>query len=162
MTYSHHYQEAALIQASPNDAFNFIYDHNAFSSHMNKSSWMMGGGKMETQVDEGNGQKVGSHIRMSGKVLGINLFLEEVVTEYNPPHRKAWETVGNVTLLVIGNYQMGVEIVPENEESKLKIFIDYDFPTGVSKLLGVLFGDMYAKWCVRQMLNGVVEHFKSA
>jgi len=28
--------------------------------------------------------------------------------------------------------------------------------------LGVLFGDMYAKWCVRQMLNGVVEHFKSA
>ena len=117
---------------------------------------------METQVDEGNGQKVGSHIRMSGKVLGINLFLEEVVTEYNPPHRKAWETVGNVTLLVIGNYQMGVEIVPENEESKLKIFIDYDFPTGVSKLLGVLFGDMYAKWCVRQMLNGVVEHFKSA
>ncbi|HCE31378.1 MAG: hypothetical protein UT54_C0067G0015 [Candidatus Daviesbacteria bacterium GW2011_GWB1_39_5] len=162
MTYSHHYQEAALIQASPNDAFNFIDDHNAFSSHMNKSSWMMGGGKMETQVDEGNGQKVGSHIRMSGKVLGINLFLEEVVTEYNPPHRKAWETVGNVTLLVIGNYQMGVEIVPENEESKLKIFIDYDFPTGVSKLLGVLFGDMYAKWCVRQMLNGVVEHFKSA
>ncbi|MBI2599810.1 SRPBCC family protein [Candidatus Daviesbacteria bacterium] len=161
MTYSHHYQETALIQASATDTFNFIDDHNNFSSHMNRSSWMMGGGKMETHVDEGNGQRVGSHIRMSGKVLGINLFLEEVITEYNPPHRKAWETVGNLKLLVIGNYQMGVEIATERKKSKLKVFINYDSPTGVSKLLGVIFGDMYAKWCVHQMLNGVVEHFKS-
>src|SRR3989304_8576924 len=124
MTYSHHYQEAALIQASPNDAFNFIDDHNAFSSHMNKSSWMMGGGKMETQVDEGNGQKVGSHIRMSGKAFGINLSRDEVETEHTPPHRKVWQTVGSPKLLVIGNYQLGIELAPNNGESNLKVFID--------------------------------------
>lgn len=39
-----------------------------------------GGGKMETWVDKGKGQKVGSHIKMSGKVFGINLFLDEVIT----------------------------------------------------------------------------------
>ena len=120
----------------------------------------MGGGKMDTHVDEGKGQKVGSHIRMNGKVFGINLFLDEVVTEHKPPSRKVWETVGNPKLFVIGNYQMGVEIYPQRDKSKLKVFIDYDLPTGPSKLLGVLFGAMYAKWCVRQMWSGVIEHFR--
>ncbi len=122
---------------------------------------MMWGEKMETQVDEGKGQKVGSHIRMEGKVFGINLFLDEVVTEHTPPSRKVWKTVGNPKLLVIGNYQMEISLIPENGKTKLKVFIDYDSPKGGSRLLGYLFGGMYARWCVKQMLDSVVEHFKS-
>lgn len=162
MNYQKHYEDTSLIPASARDIFDFIDDHSRFSSHMNESSWMMGGGKMETKVDEGKGQKVGSHIQMTGKVLGISLFLDEVVTEYSAPHRKVWETVGNPKLLVIGNYQMGVDLSSENSRSSLTVFIDYELPNGVLKLVGYLFGRMYAKWCVRQMLGGVTAHFKPA
>lgn len=149
-----------MIEATMESVFDLIDDHIKFSSHMNKSSWMMGGGKMTTEVDEDKGQKVGSHIKMGGKIMGFKLSLDEVVTERSRPTRKVWKTVGNPTLLVIGNYQMGVELTLESNKTKLKVFIDYDLPSGGSKILGVLFGGMYANWCIDQMLNGVVDHFK--
>lgn len=160
MSFSKHLEKSSLVAKDITSVFDFIDDHIKFSSHMNKSSWMMGGAKMTTEVDKDKGQKIGSHIKMGGKIMGFNLFLDEVVTERSRPTRKVWKTVGNPNLLVIGNYQMGVELVPENNKTKLKVFIDYDLPDGASKVLGVMFGNMYAKWCVDQMLNGVVDHFK--
>lgn len=74
----------------------------------------MGGGRMETMVDEGRGQKIGSHIRLSGKAFGISVALDEVVTRYEPPRFKTWETVGTPKLLVIGHYRMGIEITPRD------------------------------------------------
>lgn len=156
-----HYSEKTSVPASPEDVFAFADDHNNFSSHMNKSSWMMGGGKMKTEVDEGRGQKVGSHIKMSGKVFGINLYLNEVVTIHEPPYRKVWQTVGNINLLVIDHYTLGFEIKPEDSGCKIKVFIDYNFPKSQKTYwLGLLFGEMYSKWCVKQMINGVRENFK--
>lgn len=127
---------------------------------MNKSSWMMGGGKMTTEVDEGKGQVVGSHIKMSGKIMGFNLFLDEVIAERLRPTRKVWKTVGRPSLLVIGNYQMGIELTPKSDKTNLKVFIDYDLPSGGYKTLGIIFGDIYANWCIKQMLTGVIDHFK--
>ncbi|MDP2370566.1 hypothetical protein [Rhodoferax sp.] len=46
---------------------------------------------MATELDEGRGQKVGSRIRLSGRVPGVELSVEEIVTERNPPRRKVWE-----------------------------------------------------------------------
>lgn len=157
-----HYEENAFIPASVQETFSYIDDHSRFSSHMTKSSWMMAGGKMDTQVDEGKGQKIGSHIRMAGKVFGINLFLDEVIVKYQPPFRKIWETVGDPKLLVIGNYQMGIEVSSKEKGSEIKIFIDYDLPSGNTRVLGYLFGGIYAKWCVRRMLGGVREHFQAS
>ncbi len=114
---------------------------------------------MDTSVDDGNGQKVGSHIKMDGKVLGIKLFLNEVVTHHDPPHIKTWETVGTPELLVVGHYIMGIEITPQQGTSLLRVFIDYDLPDN-HPILGLLFGGIYAKWCVRQMLQGTATHFK--
>ena len=160
MCYSGHFEKSSVINADNTSVFDFIDDHGKFSSHMNKSSWMMGGGKMRTEVDEGKGQEVGSHIKMGGNVLGVNLFLDEVVTVRLRPTRKVWKTVENPNLLVISNYQMGVELVTEANKTNLKVFIDYDLPKGGSKILGFIFGGAYAKWCVDQMINGVVDHFK--
>lgn len=153
-----HYEESAFILATPEDIFNYVDDHTRFSSHMNKSSWMMGGGSMNTQVDEGKGQRVGSHIRMSGKVFGINLSLDESVTLHEPPYAKTWETVGEPKLLVIGHYIMGIEIKPKDKQSIFKVYIDYDLPL-TNSWLGRLFGGVYAKWCVRQMLSGTINEF---
>ena len=158
--FTNHYENSVLIPADPQSIFTYADHHTNFSSHMNNSSWMMGGGKMKTHVDERKGQKLGSHIKMSGKVFGINLFLDEVITRHEPPFYKEWQTVGKVNLLVIDNYILGFEIKPDNGGSLLRVYIDYDLPKSAKTYwLGILFGRMYAKWCVRQMINGTLNHF---
>ena len=155
-----HYEENTLIDISPRELFAYVNDHTRLSSHMNSSSWMMGGGRMYTQIDADHGQKVGSHIRMSGKILGMNFFLDEVVTQYEPPYLKIWKTVGDLKLLIIGHYQMGFKIEEEKNKSRLTVFINYKLPPSAStRWMGYLFGGVYAKWCVRQMLYGPQKYF---
>lgn len=162
-SFARHYEDSALINAGSEDIFAYVDDHTRFSSHMNRSSWMMGGGSMKTEMDQGMGQNVGSHIRMRGNVFGISLFFDEVVTHHEPPRRKVWETVGTPKLLVVGNYRMGLEINDENGISRLRVFIDYMLPAAAStRWLGYLFGGIYAKWCVRQMIHGTMEQFKKS
>lgn len=153
-----HYEESHVINASPNQVFSYIDDHSKFSSHMNKSSWMMAGGKMTTTIDQEKGQAVGSHIKMDGIVFGFHVFLDEVVIYRQPPRIKVWETVGTPRLLIIGHYQMKVEIQPVEGGSKISVSIEYQLPN-TNRWLGKLFGDWYAKWCVRQMLDGTRAHF---
>ena len=158
--YERHYKAGEFIPAKVAEVFAYIDDHASFSSHMKKSSWVMGGGHMDVSLDGGRGQKVGSHIKLSGKIFGIALFLDEVITRREPPRVKAWATVGSPKLLVIGNYQLKVEVEPQNEGSLLRVSIDYDLPEK-NNWLGKLFGGAYAKWCVAQMVNGTRNHFHS-
>src|SRR5438093_7922103 len=108
---------------------------------MRQSSWKMGGGRMPIALDAGRGQRVGSRIRLIGRVLGMELAAEERVTEHTPPHRKVWETTGSPKLLVIGHYRMGFEVTPEGQASRLRVFINYALPERVpARWLGRLFG----------------------
>lgn len=158
--YERHYAESLAVAAVAEDAFAFADDFSRLSSHMSESSGMMMGGRMELSLDDGGGQIVGSHVRMSGQMLGIDLFLEEVVTEREPPRHKAWETVGNPRLLVIGHYRLGFDIVSNGTSSDFRVFIDYDLPYSPTlRWLGSLIGSTYAKWCVRQMLQSVRSRF---
>lgn len=154
-----HYEDSLNVSASPEDLFAFVDDFRRFSSHMSESSWMMGGGKMDISLDEGQGKKVGSLVRMGGKIFGIYLSLEEAVTEHDPPRAKAWKTVGRSNLLVIGHYHMRLVIQRLGDKvSVLRVSIDYELPTQ-NVWLGKLFGQMYAKWCVQQMIQGVGKQF---
>lgn len=150
----YHYENEALISETVDKVFDFVDDHTRFSSHMSKSSLMMGGGKMKVILDDKHGQEVGSHIILSGNVFGINLYLDEVVTERERPYLKVWKTVGTPKLLVIGNYQIKIEIEPKDNKSLLRVSIDYEMPDK-NVWLGKLFGGIYAKWCVGQMIEGV-------
>lgn len=157
-----HGESNALVSASPERVFAFIDDHERLSSHMSQSSWQMGGGRMKTSLDNGRGQRVGSHIRMSRSVLGLELSLDEVVTERAPPRRKAWETVGSPRLLVIGPYRMGFEVTQAGSGSTLRVFIDYAFPTAwPGRWLGRVFGGYYARWCTQSMVNDAARQFAS-
>lgn len=157
-----HFEASITLPAAAEGVFAYIDDHARFSSHMNKSSWMMGGGHMDVSVDTGNGQKIGSHIRLSGTVFGMRIFLDEAVTVYDPPRTKAWQTVGNLRLLVIGHYTMKIRIVPEGIGSACTVSIDYELPRAPGeRLVGFLFGGIYARWCVRQMLEGIRMNFLS-
>ena len=75
-----HLERSTFIDGSPEEVFGFVDDHARFSSHMTDSSWMMAGGRMNVELDDGKGRAVGSHIRLSGRVLGVRLHLDEVIT----------------------------------------------------------------------------------
>src|SRR5262245_5335298 len=139
-----HREASSVIAALPNEVFAFVDDPAQFSSHMGESSMMMGGGGMSVEVDAGKGQAVGSHIRLSGRVFGMRLFLDEVVTRREPPFEKIWQTVGTPRLLVIGTYTLGVQVTPDKDGSRLRVFIDYDLPMGwATYWLGYVFGGLY-------------------
>src|SRR5262245_56213532 len=156
----HHYETTALVQAPIERVFAYVDDPTRLSSHMSKSSWMMGGSRMQIELDDDRGQRVGSRIRMNGRIFGLRLSLEELVTEYNFPHRKVWETTGTPNLLVTGHYKMGFEIGSRDIDSLLRVYIDYRLPHGVlTRWLGYLLGPFYARWCTQQMVNDTVKHF---
>jgi hypothetical protein len=155
-----HYECSAKVAAPAGQVFAHLDDYARLSAHMSQSSWMMGGGRMALEFDDARGREIGSRIRMAGRVFGIQLALEEIVTERVPPQRKTWETVGAPRLLVIGNYAMGFELLPEAGGSLLRVFIDYALPEEAPvRWLGRLFGRYYARWCTQQMLGDAVKHF---
>ncbi len=159
---AHHDESSALVSASPERVFAHIDDHERLSSHMSQSSWRMGGGRMKTTLDERRGQSVGSHIRVSGRILGLELSLNEVVTEREPPNRKVWETVGSPRLLVIGSYLMGFEVTRRGSGSHLRVFIDYAWPhPWPQRWLGRALGGSYARWCTQSMVSDAVRQFAS-
>jgi hypothetical protein len=159
-SYERHYAESVTVDASAEDVFSFADDFSKLSSHMSRSSGMMMGGRMQISFDDDRGQTVGSHVRMTGRMMGFELFLEEVVTDRVPPRHKAWETVGNPTLLVIGNYRLGFDIASRGNSSDLRVLIDYDLPPSPKlRWLGNLLGSIYAKWCVGQMARSARDRF---
>jgi hypothetical protein len=156
-----HAESTMAIAAPPDVVFKLLDDHKRLSSHMTKSSWMMAGSSMTIVTDEAHGQGIGSKMCLSGKVLGIELKVEEVVTQRQPPWKKTWATVGTPRLLVIGAYEMGFELSAQAPGSLLRVFIDYDLPSpGGSRWLGSLFGSTYAKWCTTRMATDAVAHFR--
>lgn len=157
----YHHASSISIPASPADVFAFVDDHTRLSSHMSKASWRMGGGHMSIDLDEGHGQTTGSRIRLRGVVFGMRVSVEEVVTERNPPRLKVWETLGQPRLLVIGPYQMGVELEALEGSTLVRVFIHYAPPSQWPwRWLGFLFGRFYARWCTRRMTQDVAQHFQ--
>jgi hypothetical protein len=158
--YTRHEESTGTIGATVAEVFEHLDDQTRLSEHMTKRSWKMGWGKMDVRLDAERGKAIGSHIVLDGRVFGVRLYLDEVVTEREPPHHKRWRTVGDPRLLVIGQYAMGFDIAEVSAGSRLRVLIDYDLPaSGVSKILGRLFGRMYATWCTRQMVQDAQHAF---
>lgn len=152
--YSLHHRSEVDIGTDAHSLFALLDDHRRLAGHMEKPSLMMAGATMRVETDALKGQAVGSVIRVTGRVLGVNLAVEEVVTDRVPPLRKTWETRGEPRLLVIGSYRMGFTISPEGDRSRLVVFIDYKLPPrGFAYGLGLIFGRAYAAWCTRRMAS---------
>ena len=157
-----HAEAHCEVPASPSPIFEYIDRPERLSAHMERRSWRMGGGTMSINTDAGGGRAVGSRMRLAGRVLGINLAVDGEVTEHTPPYRKVWQTVGKPRLLVVGAYRMEVTIHERGRGSYVRIAIDYALPSdGLSRWLGALFGGMYARWCVNQMIEDVRQRFAS-
>ena len=157
-----HNESAALIKAPVDRVFAYLDDPKALAAHMGESSLMMAGSRMLIDVDTDGGRVVGSKIRMQGRMMGISLSLEEVITERQVPIRKVWETIGTPNLLVIAHYRMGFELTPRGDSSMVRVFIDYSLPTAFpGSWLGRLLGGVYARWCTKQMADDAARQFDS-
>ncbi|HXZ86681.1 MAG TPA: SRPBCC family protein, partial [Myxococcota bacterium] len=106
----HHVESSGRVAAPAERVFEHLDDHRRLSAHMTRRTWMMAGSRMVLQLDQQLARAVGSHIRLAGRILGVRLELDEVVTEREPPRRKVWMTVGEPRLVVIGPYRMGFEL----------------------------------------------------
>ena len=160
-TLPNHFESSVEVNAPADEVFTHLDDHSRLSAHMTQPSWIMAGSRMTIELDAAEGRAVGAVIRLRGRVLGIPLSVEEIVTERGPPLRKVWNTTGRPRLLVIGPYRMGYEITPRARSAQLRVFIDYALPDGpIAQWLGRLFGSSYARWCTRRMANDAAVHFQ--
>ena len=151
-SYPLHHRSEIDIDVDAQILFAHLDDHRRLAGHMEKPSLMMAGATMQVETDALRGQAVGSVIRITGRVLGMNLAVDEVVTERVPPLRKIWATRGEPRLLVIGSYRMGFSICTQGHGSRLVVFIDYQFPPrGFAHGVALVFGRAYAAWCTRRM-----------
>lgn len=163
MTLTRHDEEVVEVRAPPAALFAHLDDQVQLGSHMEKPSMMMMGGRMFYEFDANKGRAVGSVIRMAGNFLWLRLLVDEVITVREPPRLKVWETRGEPRLLIIGAYRMGFEISSANAASALRVFIDYQWPSGViGRVLGALFAPFYARWCVSRMAKDAERHFALA
>lgn len=161
--YPLHHRSEVDVAVDAHSLFAHLDDHRRLAGHMEKPSLMMAGATMHVETDSLHGQTVGSVIRITGRVLGVGLVVDEVVTERVPPLRKTWETRGEPRLLVVGAYRMGFTVSPQGDRSHLVVFIDYQLPPrGFGHWLALLFGRAYAAWCTRRMANDAVAAFAGA
>ena len=160
-TLPNHAETTMRLPASPAEVFGYLDDHTRLSAHMSRSSWMMAGSRMTIETDAARGQAIGSVIRLRGRMLGVRLWVDEVVSDRQVPHGKTWETIGTPHLLVIGHYRMGFAISAQGQESVLRVSIDYAFPeTWPARWLGRLLGRLYGRWCTASMANDAARHFQ--
>lgn len=158
--YPLHHRSEVNVAIDVHKLFAYLDDHRRLAGHMEKPSLMMAGASMQVETDALKGQAVGSVIRITGRVLGVTLAVDEVVTERSSPSHKTWETRGAPRLLVTGRYRMGFSIAPQQACSRLVVFIDYQHPQrGFSRVLGLIFGRTYAAWCTRRMTVDAVAAF---
>ena len=156
-----HEESVSVVNAPPGALYQHLDDPRRLGGHMSRSSAMMLGSRMTIELDEADGRRVGSRIRLVGRIVGIPIAVEEVISEHVAPHRKVWQTIGTPRLLVLSHYTMGFEITPEGSASRLRVFINYGLPArGVPRLLGWLLGPRYARWCTEQMVHDAVAHFR--
>ncbi|MBB3545140.1 MULTISPECIES: SRPBCC family protein [unclassified Rhizobium] len=160
------YEDSAIstidLLAPPQQVFAFLDDPTVVGAHMQKPSLMMLGASMEYEVDHGNGQVVGSIVKMRGRVLGMDVFVEEIVTERQPPWRKSWQTLGRPKLLVIDNYHMDFVIKPIREGSRVIVKIQYSYSRSpIGSWLGSFPAKAYAGLCVSKMTSEALKHFAS-
>lgn len=160
---NYRHESSGIVPAPVDRVFAHLDDHSRLASHMSRPSYMMGGGRMEIELDDGHGQRIGSRIHLAGRAFGIELSVEEIVTERVPPSRKVWETTVPPKLLVIGQYRMGFRLSPHGEHSNLQVFIEYDLPVQApARWIGLLLAGRYARWCTRRMVDDAIKYFESS
>jgi len=73
-----HYETNAFVPSPADRVFAFIDDHTSLSSHMSKSSWQMGWGRMEVELDEAQGKTSDREFAWSDESLVLSFRLRRL------------------------------------------------------------------------------------
>ena len=132
MNLPHHYEYSAFLPMPPRAVFDYL----------------------------DGGRRLGSEVRLAGRIFGAEWSVAERVIERNPPRFKVWQTIDSPRLLIIGDYRMGFQVGVEPGGSMLTVFINYALPQSrPGRWLSQLLGGFYARWCSQQMVEGAKQHF---
>ena len=161
-TYQYSADYSGSLPVSDQEAFDFLDDQSNLSAHMGEKSWMMLGSTMDIFMDAQRTREVGSQFGFKGSVVGVPLFVREVVTFRQPPKSKRWKTVEEPVLWVIGAYEMYFEIRRETGGANLTVGIGYERPLrGFPRFLSIFFHRAYARWCTKKMVVHAQHHFSA-
>jgi hypothetical protein len=146
--------KTVAIQATPEKVFLQMDDFSKTGMHMSESSMMMMGSKLKLEQISPNATGPGAKYRWHGKMMGMTIDFSEVVTRWDPPQAKEWETFGDARIIIRRWYRMGFEITPAENGSLVKLSISYLPPKAwYYRLLSFLFGRWYSDWCLNNMLR---------
>lgn len=129
-------------------------DFSKTGLHMSDISMMMMGSKLKLERLSPNGTGLGAKYRWFGKMMGMTMDFSEMVTKWEPPALKEWETLGNAQIIIMSWYRMWFEITPAENGTTTKISISYLPPIPwYYKILVFFFAKWYCDWCLNNMLN---------
>ena len=99
--FTFHEESSGFVGQPPERVFAMLDDHERLAGHMAKPSWRMGWATMQIITDPQRPRGLGAPITLRGRVFGLRLSVDEVVTRYEPPSVKEWETTHEPRLLVL-------------------------------------------------------------
>ena len=154
-----HHESSGPANAPVEQVSAFLDDPQALAGHMGESSMMMPGSSMSIDVDAGGGRMIESKVRMQGRMPGLRLSPEKVITEREAPAMEVWETIGTPKLLAMSHYRMDFELTRNGASSLVRVFIDYSLPIKPPGLwIGHWLSAVFARWCTKQMVMGATRH----
>ena len=161
-SFTHSYSSKVLLNTDTKTAFEYLDEPKKLSARMGRSSMMMAGSKMDMILDEKQGRDLGSVIKMTGKMMGLDLFLQEKIVDRKPFEKKYWEAFGTQRLVILDQYRMGFSLKELGKQTELTVSIQYRLPSkGISRIIGKMLAGFYAKWCTEQMTKDAERAFES-
>ena len=138
----------------PEKVFAQMDDFSKTGMHMSESSMMMMGSKLKLEQLSPNPAGVDAKYHWYGRMMGMTIDFNEIVTKWQPPKLKEWETVGKAKIIIMSWYRMWFEITPAENGTIAKLSISYLPPTPwFYKILSFFFAKLYCNWCLNNMLN---------
>lgn len=148
------YGKGILINSTTEKVFSQMDDFSKTGMHMSESSMMMMGSKLKLEQLSTMATGVGAKYRWYGKMMGMTIDFSEVVTKWQPPLLKEWETIGDAQIIIMSWYRMWFEILPDRHGTRAKLSISYLPPKEwYYKILSFFFVRWYCNWCLNNMLN---------
>ena len=143
-----------LIHSSREKVFTQMDDFSKTGMHMTESSMMMMGSKLKLELLSTNATGVDACYHWYGKLMGMTMDFSEIVTKWQTPILKEWETIGEARIIIMSWYRMWFEITTVENATNAKISITYRLPKEwYFKILSFLFAIRYCNWCLNNMLN---------
>ncbi|HRH64778.1 MAG TPA: SRPBCC family protein [Bacteroidia bacterium] len=147
-------KRSILIKSSPEKVFEYMDQLGNTGMHMMKDSAMMMGSKLKLEQLSENAIGLNSRFRWYGRMMGFQMDFTIVVIKWVYGKERIWETIGPAKMIILKWYRMRFELTEEKDSTHVELSITYSRPDELFyKIVSFLFAGIYARWCLKSMLN---------